>query len=209
MPIAARYYADMLAGFSEGPPPELTAVAEILHGCVGTHRTVYTFGNGASAALAAHMACDLGKGSAPDLGAPSTTPSGPRLRIVSLADNAALTTAYGNDVGYDSVFVEPLKNLARSGDVVIGISGSGGSPNVLRALEYARTLGLTTVGLTGRQPAAQLMAPLCDVLLTAPSTLMEQIEDFHVTFGHVMALELRALLGTAPAEHAAVDVRQH
>lgn len=198
MSIATRYYADMQAGFAEGPPEAVAQIAEVLLACVGSGRSVYTFGNGASAALAGHLACDLGKGSAADLGEASTHRPARRLRIVSLADNLALTTAYGNDVGYDSVFVEPLKSLAAPQDVALGISGSGGSPNVLRALEYARSIGATTIGLTGRQPKAALMAPLCDILLTAPSDVMEQIEDFHVSFGHMIALELRARLGTSP-----------
>ncbi|HWS57684.1 MAG TPA: SIS domain-containing protein, partial [Actinotalea sp.] len=113
-----RYFGQMRRGFAEPPPPQLDALAALLVACVETGRTVYTFGNGASAALAAHMACDLGKGSASDLGLASTSlPTTPRLRIVSLPDNAALTTAYGNDLTYDSVFVEPLKNLLRADDV--------------------------------------------------------------------------------------------
>lgn len=198
--ISTRYYHDMLSGFSEEPPPEIETIAAALAECVENERYVYTFGNGASAALAAHMAVDLGKGSASDLGAPATDrPARRRLRIVSLPDNAALTTAYGNDVEYSSVFVEPLKNLLRSQDAVIAISGSGASPNVLRALEYARSIGAKTIGFTGRMPKASAMAALCDIVIVAPSDIMEQIEDFHVSFQHMIALNLRAQLGTAPA----------
>lgn len=198
MTVAERYFADLAAGVSEGPPAGLQAVVDCLVGAVRSGVTVFTCGNGASAALASHMACDLGKGSAPDLGAPHGQAAARRLRILSLGDNLALTTAYGNDVSYDSVFVEPLKNLARPGDVLIGISGSGGSPNVLAAMEYAKTNGLTTIGMTGRMPSAAKLAAWSDIFVAAPSGHMEQIEDWHVVHSHIIALAVRRELGTAP-----------
>lgn len=117
-----------------------------------------------------------------------------RLRIIGLADNVALMTAYGNDIRYEDVFVEQLKNLLGEGDVVIGISGSGGSPNVLRALEYSRARGAVTVGFTGAQPKAAMLRSHCDYTLAAPLDLMEQIEDLHVIFHHVISLALRRLI---------------
>jgi D-sedoheptulose 7-phosphate isomerase len=199
-PLAGRYYDDLRGGLAEGPPAEIAQIAERLARAVLNDQKVFVFGNGACAALAAHMACDLGKGSASDLGAASSElPGTRRLRIFSLPDNAALMTAYGNDVSFESVFVEPLKNLLDQGDVVIGLSGSGSSPNVLRAMEYARTRGATTVSFTGsRQSSAQIEA-LSDITLRAPSEVMEQIEDYHVMFHHIIALLLRSRLGTAPS----------
>jgi D-sedoheptulose 7-phosphate isomerase len=116
------YLAAVSAALALGPPPELDEAAELLHAAVTQERTIYTFGNGACAALAAHMATDLGK---------SLDRS---VRIHSLVDNAALLTAYANDRDYECVFEEQLRALLRAGDVVIGLSGSGASPNVLKEL---------------------------------------------------------------------------
>ena len=118
------------------------------------------------------MATDLGKGC--------------RLRIVSLVDNAALVTAYANDENYECVFVEQLKRVVRPGDVALAISGSGGSQNVLVALEHARGTGARTIGFTGAMPDAERMAALCDVVVRAPLTAIEQIEDLHVVFSHIV-----------------------
>lgn len=167
-------------------------VVDILFDACVSGRRVYTFGNGASAALASHMACDLGKGSAPDLGQGLHDAGATRLRIIALNDNAALMTAYSNDISYDDVYLEQLKNHLEPGDVVLGVSGSGGSPNVVRALEFARGRGAVVIGFTGRQAPAQRMAALCDVCLHAPLTMMEQIEDVHVIMHHAISIALRA-----------------
>lgn len=190
--IGTQYYGALSAALAAGPPPELDAVTELLYSAMLAGNTVYTMGNGASAALASHMACDLGKGTAIDLGESATEVGPPRLRIVSLPDNVALLSAYGNDVAYESVFVEPLKNLLRHDDVVMAISGSGSSPNVLRALEYARARGARTVGFTGSMPGAAEMRARCDITVCTPLTKMEQIEDAHVSFMHIVAISLRS-----------------
>lgn len=171
---------------------QMATMVDVLFQAFSAGQTVYTMGNGASAALAAHMACDLGKGTATDIGQGTGNLGAPRLRIISLTDNVALMTAYGNDVAYQDIFLEQLKGLLRPADVVLGISGSGGSPNVLRAMEYARTVGAWTLGMTGSQPTSRRMADLCDVCLQAPLTMMEQIEDLHVMFSHAIAVTLRA-----------------
>lgn len=177
MSVAGDYYADLRAALEAGPPPELDAAADLLHEAFAAGNAVYTFGNGASGALASHMATDLGKGL--------------RLRIVSLVDNAALVTAYANDQNYDCVFEEQLRRVLRPGDVAVGISGSGASANVLQALEFARTAGCRTLGLTGAMPGAEEMAARCDVLVRAPFAAIEQIEDLHVVFAHILMRLLR------------------
>lgn len=169
----------------------LEDMTDVLFEAFVTGRSVYTCGNGASAALATHMACDLGKGTAADIGRGFDQTALPRLRIISLADNTALLTAYGNDLDYQDVFLEQLKNVVAPGDVVLGISGSGGSPNVLRALAYARHVGARTLSMTGEQPSAHKIIALSDVCLQVSSTMMEQIEDVHVVFSHIIARALR------------------
>lgn len=158
--------------------------------------TVYVFGNGGSGALASHMATDLGKNTAPDLGTGPQQPAARRLRVVALTDNCPLITALGNDVAYADVFVEQLKGLLRPGDVVVGISGSGASPNVVRALEYARLVGATTVGLTGTRSSATAMLAWTDCAVVVPSVVMEQIEDLHSVVNHALAVHLRELIAS-------------
>jgi len=145
-----------------------------------TGRRVFIFGNGGSAATASHMAADLLKGM-PDA-------AGPRLRIISLADHSASLTAYANDLGYDTVFAGPLAALAEPGDVALAISGSGNSPNVLRAMQVANNMGLVRLGLTGRGGGA--LQPMCEVCLVVPSDSMQVIEDVHHAALHAIFLEL-------------------
>lgn len=191
-PSIADYLSTVEQAIRRIDPREVERVVDVLFDACVSGRRVYAFGNGASAALAAHMACDYGKGSAPDLGEGLHDSCASRLRIIALTDNAALLTAYGNDIRYEDVFLEQLKNHLEPGDVVLGVSGSGGSPNVLRALEFARKRGAVTVGFTGQQPPAVRMAGLCDVCLRVPLALMEQIEDLHVVAHHAIACSLRA-----------------
>jgi D-sedoheptulose 7-phosphate isomerase len=139
-------------------------------------RRVFVMGNGGSAATSSHIAVDLGKGAS--LGRRK------RFRVMSLTDNVPWMTALGNDIGYDSIFVEQLRNFAEKGDLVIAISGSGNSPNVLRAVEYARSAGCRTVGLTGH-PGGKLREA-ADFSIVAKSSHMGRIEDLHLIVGHVL-----------------------
>jgi D-sedoheptulose 7-phosphate isomerase len=188
--------------------PTLEAIVDALHAAYRDGRTIFTMGNGASAALASHMACDLGKGTASDLALGPGQPAERRLRIVSLVDNVALVTAIGNDIAYQDIFVEQLKNLMRPGDVVLGISGSGGSPNVVRAMEYAQRAGAVTIGITGSQPGAAQISRYCRICLRAPLTMMEQIEDAHVIFHHAIAVSLRERLASERAALATIPAVQ-
>lgn len=188
---AASYLASVTGCLGRMDPAPVDAIADRLFDAYRSGRRVFVFGNGASAALASHMAADLAKGTATDLGTGPGAAAKPRLKVVSLADNLALLTAVGNDLAYEDVFLEPLKDLLEPGDVVLGISGSGTSPNVLRALQYARSAGAVTLGLTGARPSGERMAALCDVCLRASSELMETIEDLHVVAHHAIALALR------------------
>ena len=180
-------------------PDQLEEIVEVLFQAYLDGRTVFTLGNGASASLAAHMACDLGKGTAQDLGRGPDHAARKRLRILSLNDNPALMTAYSNDLGYEDVFVEQLKNLLQPGDIVLGISGSGGSENVLRALEYARHVGAVTLGLTGNQPSAILMKERTDICFQVALSPIEQIEDLHVIIHHAITTCLRERISTHTA----------
>ena len=160
---------------------------------------IFTLGNGGSAALASHFACDLGKGTLVH------NKSKKRFRVISLADNIPLITAWANDHGYEHIFAEQLENLVESDDLVFAISGSGNSPNVLRALEVAKNHGARTIGLTGFEGGK--MKGLCDVCVILPSDNMEVIEDFHLSMTHAISSVIRRrILEGAPVQRTAATV---
>ncbi len=124
-------------------PGEVRALIDLLMDARKNGRGIFVIGNGGSAATASHFAVDLGKGTL--RGAEDE----PRFRVNSLTDNLPYVTAWANDFDYDLVFEQQLRNLGEAGDMVIGISASGNSPNVVRAMEFARSAGMVTVALTG------------------------------------------------------------
>jgi len=163
------------------PRDEIARLAEVLAQARQEGKRIFVFGNGGSAATASHFACDLGKG---------TVQEGmPRFKVIALNDNMPTFSAYANDCGYETVFAEPLISLSEPGDVAIGISTSGNSANVLRAMEVARERGLVTVGLTGFQ-GGQLKDKV-DLCIIVPSDSMQQIEDAHLVILHALFLALR------------------
>jgi D-sedoheptulose 7-phosphate isomerase len=157
---------------------------------------VFLLGNGGSAAAAAHLACDLGKG--------TVQQGAHRMRIIPLVDNVPLITAWANDTAYERVFVEQLAGLLRPGDLVIAISGSGNSPNVIRAVEYAAAMAATTVGITGFSGGR--LAGMVDLPVIVPDDCMERIEDVHLVIGHAAAVALRGRIAAAAAAEPVVFV---
>jgi D-sedoheptulose 7-phosphate isomerase len=139
-------------------------------------RRIFVCGNGGSAATASHFACDMLKGAS--YGRPA------RFRILALTDSIATLTAYTNDVGYDVVFVEQMRNFAEPGDLFLGISGSGNSPNVLRAVEYANSLGCRTLALTGRDGGK--LGPLAQLNIQVEVPHMGRIEEAHMIVCHMI-----------------------
>jgi D-sedoheptulose 7-phosphate isomerase len=144
-------------------------------------KVVYFFGNGGSAATSSHMSQDLGK---------LTIVEGRRrFRTHALSDPLPLILAWANDASYAEIFAEQVKSHGQPGDVAVGISGSGNSPNVLRALEEARKKGMTTVGLIGM--GGGKMRALCDIPIVVPSHNMQHIEDAHHLLLHLLTAYLR------------------
>src|SRR3984885_2543941 len=128
-------------------PAEVRALADAIYRCYEERRFVFLIGNGGSGSSASHFCEDLGKCSLRR--EDYDNDAKPRLRILSLTDNTPYILAWANDEGFERVFVEQLKNLASPGDLLIAISGSGNSPNVLRTVEWANAHDLRTFGLTG------------------------------------------------------------
>ncbi|MFA5026825.1 MAG: SIS domain-containing protein [Candidatus Methylomirabilota bacterium] len=163
------------------PRQDVQAVVDRLFEAWRRRQSVYLIGNGGSAATAAHMMNDLNKFTAiGDL---------PRFRAFALTDNIPYLTAIANDESYADIFVESLKNFLRSDDVVIAISGSGNSPNIVKAVEYARTQGATVIGFCG-SPGGKL-AQLADLKVIIPSPKITQQEDGHMILDHAIATALR------------------
>ncbi len=175
------YLEELSATIPKLPLPAIERMVAAFLQAYDRGRTIFLFGNGGSAALASHMTCDLGKGTAPA--------SGKRLRAVALTDNVALITAWANDSRYEDIFAEQLENLLTPGDLACAISASGNSPNILAALRRARQAGAVTAGITGFQGGK--MKSLCDVCVVVPSENMQIIEDLHVAIAHSVFRVLR------------------
>ena len=160
----------------------MIAAVDFLEETYVEDRSVFTMGNGGSAAAASHLAEDLCKGAIHD-------DAEKRLRAQSLADNTPFLTAISNDLGYERVFDFQLRQFARAGDVLIGISGSGNSPNILRAAAYAKTNGVTTIAMTGFDGGQ--FGAMADVHIHVPIPDMCKAEAVHGILCHM----LTALLG--------------
>jgi D-sedoheptulose 7-phosphate isomerase len=159
----------------------LGRIAAVVERARARGRFVWVCGNGGSAATAAHVGCDFGKTAAKTGAKP--------LKAVSLSDNAAFLTAVGNDLSFDETFSRQLENVAAAGDVVLLISGSGNSPNLLAAARLARTRGATVVGLLGFDGGK--LKPLCDEVLLIPSDQYGVIEDLHMSVAHILTFYLK------------------
>jgi D-sedoheptulose 7-phosphate isomerase len=140
-------------------------------------KQIFVCGNGGSASTASHFTCDIVKGASYNRDT--------RFRIMSLADSLATLTAYSNDVSYEHIFVEQLRNFAQPGDLVMCISGSGNSPNVVRAMEYANSIGCKTIALTGRDGGK--LGPLAQLNIQVAVPHMGRIEDAHMVVCHMIA----------------------
>ncbi|HET6511468.1 MAG TPA: SIS domain-containing protein [Candidatus Kapabacteria bacterium] len=149
-------------------------------------RTVFIIGNGGSASNASHLANDLVKGTLKSMDQPK------RLKALALTDNLALMTAYANDEGYQTIFEQQLRTFAKPNDLVIAISGSGNSPNVIKAIEWANENGLHTVGVTGF--GGGKLKQIAKTSVHVPLNDMCTSESVHSVIFHYMAIELQKRL---------------
>jgi D-sedoheptulose 7-phosphate isomerase len=183
-----NYLNEFKAILGNLPLEQAKQATDILYRAYQTEHMVFTFGNGGSAALASHLASDLGKST--HIPGPASLQQSKRLRTLALTDNVPLLTAWANDASFEEVFAGQMENFIRAGDVAFAISGSGSSPNVLRALALARRVGATTVGLTGC--GGGKMRDLLDCPIIVPSNYMQHIEDAHLILAHLIFLDLKA-----------------
>ena len=176
-----KYISEVSATLERLPMENIAQVVKLLEEACLKAKRVFIFGNGGSAATASHFAADLSKG-AICLGKP-------RIKAFALTDNVSLLTAWANDTAYENIFAEQLGNLVEPGDIAIGISGSGNSPNVLNGIKVAKAKGATTTGFIGFDGGK--LRELVDIRIIVPSHNMEQVEDIHLLLEHVITTCLR------------------
>lgn len=178
--LTARQFLDRAAReVTRVDPRELEALADAVEAAYRRRQFVFVIGNGGSGANASHLCEDLGKCT---LRREEYDVDRPRLRILSLTDNTSYITAWANDEGYERVFVEQLKNLSSPGDLLIAISGSGNSPNILAAVDWANAHGLATFGCTGYSGGK--LRVLAQQGLHVPIADMGVVESVHLTAFH-------------------------
>ena len=172
-----RDYLDELdATLRALPHDQIAGIIDAIRDVRDRDAQVFVVGNGGSAATASHFAVDLGKGASLD--------AERRFRVLSLTDNVPWITALGNDLSYEDVFVEQLKNFVRPGDLLLAISGSGNSENVLRAVRYANSIGCRTIGLAGFEGGK--LREQAQECLVVRSDHMGRIEDGHFIVQHLL-----------------------
>jgi len=185
---AEEYLARHLSFLSALPTKAIGQAAEAIWAAHARGSTIFLCGNGGSAAMAAHFAADLNKTTL----VPQQFGAARRFRAMALVDNLALLTAWANDVAYERIFAEQLHNLARPDDILIAISGSGTSPNILAAITAAAELGLTTIGLTGQ--TGGMLRNGCDIAICVDSDAYEHNEPLHSVVFHMITFYLRQRL---------------
>lgn len=171
-----KYLSDLASLLPKLDAEKIALAISWMRECRDQGKMIYICGNGGSASIASQMVVDIVKG--------ASFKKQARFKMIGLTDSMATLSAYANDEGYETVFVEPLKNFAQAGDLLIGISGSGNSPNVLRAIEYANEVGCRTIGLTTGESGK--LRELVTLPLLVPSRHMGRLEDCFFILTHVL-----------------------
>jgi D-sedoheptulose 7-phosphate isomerase len=166
------------------PRDNLTELGDMLYRAYLNGKQVFTLGNGGSASTASHMAADIAKN--------TIGPHMARFRVLSLSDNSSIITALANDLGYENIFSEQLQNLIHPGDVLIAVSASGNSPNVIKAIQYAQSECASVAALLGFDGGRA--AEMADVAIVVPSDHYGVIEDVHLVVNHIIVDFFKAKL---------------
>lgn len=194
MKIIDRYLQDVRETIDKIPVDRIEEVIEILKNARMQRRQVFIMGNGGSASTASHFVCDLAK---------NTHKGGwPNFRVIGLTDNMAILSAYANDEGYENVFVQQLGNLLQPADVVIAISGSGNSQNVIKAVEYANSQNAVTIGFTGM--TGGLLRTISQVSIHVPTSHIDQVEDIHLMLEHMICRVFKEM--EEPVSQPAIEI---
>jgi len=176
--VVEKYFSRLIETINGMPRESIQKTIDVIRKARDEKKMIFLFGNGGSASNTSHIVNDLIKN--------CRKADEPDFRILSLNENTATMTAYGNDHGYDTIFEGQLRSYASQGDVVIAMSTSGNSPNVIKALQAAKELGVTTIGFTGAKGGK--LKELVDVCVSVPSNWSGIIEDASMVLGHIFTV---------------------
>ncbi len=171
-----NYFSELKSVIDNLDRNEIETFINVMLNARNNGKNIYIMGNGGSGATASHFCCDFNKG--------MSYTKDKKFKMICLNDNVSTMLAYSNDVGYDFVFVEQLKNFVKEGDIVIGISGSGNSKNVLNAIDYANKKGAITIGLTGYNGG--VLKQITKYSVNANVNNMQITEDIHMMLCHMI-----------------------
>lgn len=177
------YIIELQATMNQLPTAQIREVIELLVEARSDKHKIFIMGNGGSASTASHFVCDLAKN--------TRKPGLPNFRVIGLTDNMAILSALANDEGYENVFAQQLSSFVEPGDIVIGISASGNSSNVVNAIELGNMMGATTVGLTGFDGGR--LRTLVDIDIHVPSNCIEHVEDIHLMLEHLICKAIKEM----------------
>lgn len=172
-----KYYEEEIEAIKKIDTKEVSLAMNALVNCYENGGTIYVFGNGGSSATASHMVCDFNKG--------VSMKKSKKFNFICLSDNTPILTALANDISYDDVFAYQLEKILNPNDLVLAISGSGNSKNIINAIKVAKLQGVKVIGMTGYDGG--LLYKMADYHLHAPINDMMKTEDIHMTFDHMMA----------------------
>jgi len=180
MEFIKNYFEELKNTIDKTSIQDIKKVTEVLYNAYKKDKQIFIIGNGGSASTASHFACDLSKGTLQRV----YDEKEKRFRVISMTDNVALLTALGNDLDYDHIFSQQLKNLINKGDIVIAITGSGNSKNILNAIELASRNGAITIGFLGFDGGK--LKNMLDHSIHVPSDHYGRIEDIHLVLEHLI-----------------------
>ena len=186
--FSQKYLNQLSSVLNEFPHENFDKMIQEMMKSYEEERNIFVMGNGGSGATASHWAGDINKGCSLHLEK--------KFKMICLNDNIPMMMAYANDISYDDIFVEPMKNFFSPGDLVIGISGSGNSKNVLKAIEFANRKKGRTIGLCGYEGGK--LHDMVDIPLLARVNDMQKVEDVHMIIVHISMQAISKKLGQNP-----------
>lgn len=175
--FVTQYIEAQITAMQKLPVDKVAAIVALFRKALDEDRQIFVCGNGGSAANASHFVTDLGKG--------SSDKTYKRFRCLSLNDNVSWMTALANDYNYDQIFVRQLMNLAKPGDLLMVMSVSGSSPNLVKAVEWARENGMHSIALVGEKRGT--LAGIANTVLSIEDTHYGRVEDLHMGVCHMIA----------------------
>jgi D-sedoheptulose 7-phosphate isomerase len=190
-----NYVTTLQETINQLPKQEIVRVMELLHSARLAGKQIFIMGNGGSASTATHFVCDLAK---------NTRKEGwPHFKVIGLSDNMALFSAYANDEGYENVFAQQLSNLVMPEDIVIAISASGNSKNVLNGVSLAKSANAVTIGFTGFDGGK--LCSVVDINIHVNSNIIEHVEDIHLILEHMIVRSLRERVYSEPVSQILLE----